>query len=219
MTLVFVPDINGSIRQLRLLRCSLIPVVCGMMLCAILLIAVMLDYQAMKDHKRLLVQIQEENSAHQREFLRMAETIDDLGQEAGHLKQYYDGIKASLQRVGGDRHARLAGIGGADPGLFQSNFPKGKTRSQEELVRYMHRSLERLREEVHSTRVTAIEVAQFLRHSSVEKDQNPFLVLEGLDKLDKENIRKELRAAAIDLGLEGLNSMTNRLRDGGRRFS
>ena len=123
LTIVLVPDATGNVRQFRLSNSLLILLVCLMVISGFFLTWFVLEHQWVRGRNQRLIQVQKENKEHQREFLRMADRIAKIRQEADELKFYYGNVKATLDRVAGDRHARRAGMGGSDPGLFQADFP------------------------------------------------------------------------------------------------
>ena len=202
LTIVLVPDATGNIRQFRLSNFLLILLVCLMVTSGFFLTWLVLEHQWVRGRNHRLIQVQKENREHHREFLHMAGRIAKIKQEADELKIYYEGIKSTLDRVAGDRQTQFAGIGGSDSGLFQADFTAKRTKTQREFVRLMHRSLDNLNEELQTTKLTAIEVAQFLRHTSWEKDEAADPPLNLLDMHNEETIRKQLKAVAIELGLE-----------------
>ena len=202
LTIVLVPDATGNIRQFRLSNFLLILLVCLMVTSGFFLTWLVLEHHRVRGRNHRLIQVQKENREHHREFLRMAGRIAKIRQEADDLKSYYGKVKATLDRVAGDRHAQPAGMGGSDPGLFQADFPATRTKTQRELVRYMHRSLDNLREELDATKLTALEVAQFLWYDSWEETQGSIPVPAVLDVHDEASIREQLKAVAIELGLE-----------------
>ncbi|MBU2498063.1 MAG: lytic transglycosylase domain-containing protein [Proteobacteria bacterium] len=202
ITIVLVPDAGGDIKSFSLSKSLLTLVACLLVFSGVFLTWLISDHQWVKDRNERLVHVQRENKEHHREFLHMAGRIAKIKQEADELKIYYEGIKSTLDRVAGDRQTQFAGIGGSDSGLFQADFSAKRTKTQREFVRFMHRSLDNLNEELQTTKLTAIEVAQFLRHTSWEKDEAPDPPLNLLDMHDEETIRKQLKAVAIELGLE-----------------
>jgi hypothetical protein len=197
MDIVILPRNEGKMKVLSVSRLGIALVVLPALLLAVYLTWFIHDYHNLKDQMRLMAKYEAENRHHRRQMVYMAERIGRIGEEIDHLKGHYESIKGMLDRVRGDVEP-FSGVGGSDSFLFRSDFMMSQTHRS--LVRLMHHSLANLKVQVEDTELKAAAVRRFLTHG-IEGLESPWAG--GASPLhDKETIRKQLRAVALELGLD-----------------
>jgi len=197
MDIVILPRNKGKMKTLSVSRLGLALLALPVLLCTAYLIWFIHDYQSLKDQMRLMSKYEAENQQHRRQIVYMAERIGRIGQEIDNLKSHYENIKGMLDRVKGDV-GPFSGLGGSDSLLFPSDFMMSRTHRN--LVRLMHHSLANLRVQVEDTELKAAAVHQFLTHGIEDMESHWGKGVLALD--DKETIQKQLRAVALELGLD-----------------
>lgn len=200
MTVFLLPHSKGKVRRLRLTRVSVAALALFFLFCATYSAWLISDYRSLKNQMRLLARYQKENEHHHRQFLLMAERISQLKKDVEDFKAYYHNIKLMLDRVTGDERAQVPGIGGSDSLAFRSDLsmdgsPKG-------LVRLMHHFLDELNVEIDEIELKAVEVNRFLRHGITRHAQGSDAAISFISVYNRQNILKQLKAVAIELGLE-----------------
>lgn len=199
-TLVLLPEEKGRLKKLRLSYLAVYAFVSMLLAGAGICTWTILDYRSMKAKVRLLEEYQQASAQHEQELVFMAERIGRMKMEADELKAHYEDIDAMLKRVAGSSPSVLLGVGGSEsyrePSL-RFDYP-----SRRSLICLMHDSLEDLDQEMNEIRLTAFEVGRFLKHGTQEDAGEPKCIAELLPEQDREHIRKQLKAVAIELGLE-----------------
>jgi murein DD-endopeptidase MepM/ murein hydrolase activator NlpD len=160
ITLFWVPDGTGRVKQLRVSSSFVICLVTFLSLSVIALFWMIHTYSGIRVKIPRLADMQRENALQKEQILHMARKIDQFAQEMTKLRKTDHQLKVmvNLEAVEGDEQFR--GVGGSDPSLLDPKATVAKV--DRELVRAMHRSLDHLKGDIESSWEDKAGIQKFL---------------------------------------------------------
>lgn len=159
ITIILVPDGTKVLRQLKLPKIFLPLLVLFFLFSVASLCWIFRDYQAMRDQMPLLGQLKKENERQKRQFIHLAQRIDEIIGNMGQLKEFDLQLKVMMNLETGQSSAP-GGVGGSGPSLPWPNYSETKTHKDQ--VRLMHQSLDNLKTEVAMLKRDKSEFRKFL---------------------------------------------------------
>jgi len=145
-TIVFLPEGNKRVRQIRIPRC-LLPI--ASVLCLLFLISTGLlvaDYRSAKSRIPYLARLKKENELQRTQLIVLTQKIDQISKKLIELKKFDQKLKTMVNYDMGKENVKGPGIGGSDPSLTDPDVAMEK--AHKKLIRLMHQSLEDIEEEI-----------------------------------------------------------------------
>ena len=136
ITVFLVPDYTNRVKQFRVPRFLAVFFTIFCALCAAFLFWVITDYLIMKTRMPKLAQLEVQN----------AQRVDQITKKMGRLSEFDRRLKIMVNMETDGDSSRPQGVGGAEPLLLDPRH--GLMNSHKELVRSMHRSLDKLDKEI-----------------------------------------------------------------------
>jgi murein DD-endopeptidase MepM/ murein hydrolase activator NlpD len=159
VTLIWVPDGIKGPKQLKFPKLLLPLLILLLLSCAVSLVWVFREYQVMRNQMPLLGQLQEENERQKRQFVHLAQRIDEIIGNMGQLKELDLKLKVMMNLETGNVNTP-GGVGGSTPTSPWPDYSEAKTHKQQ--VRLMHQSLDNLKTEVAMLKRDKSEFRKFL---------------------------------------------------------
>jgi hypothetical protein len=197
MDIVIVPCNQGKMKVLSVSRLWVVLLALPVLLFAVYLTWFLHDYRSLKEQMRLKAKYEDESEQYRHRIFHMAERIGRMSEEVDDLKGHYASIEGMLDRVKGNS-GPFSGLGGSDSLLSRSDFMMAQT--QKSLVRLMHHTMADLKVQVEETELKAAAVHRFLTYGI--QDLESQWEIGALTLNDEQTIRKQLRAVALELGLD-----------------
>ncbi|MBW1997502.1 MAG: M23 family metallopeptidase [Deltaproteobacteria bacterium] len=146
-TIVFLPEGNKKVRQIRISR-YLLFLICAFGLLSVVLTGFLIvDYRSLKLKIPYLVRLQKENQLQRTQLIVLTQKIDQISRKLVELKQFDQKLKTMVNYEMDKReHEVGSGIGGSDP--LMSSPELTMANAQKKLIRLMHQSLENIEEEI-----------------------------------------------------------------------
>jgi murein DD-endopeptidase MepM/ murein hydrolase activator NlpD len=117
------------------------------------------EYKVMRDQMPFLTQLKEENKQQKRQFIHLAQRIDEIIGNMGQLKQLDLKLKV-MMNLETEEGSEPGGVGGSAPSLGWPHYAEAKTHKEQ--VRLMHQSLDNLKTEVAMLKRDKSEFRKFL---------------------------------------------------------
>jgi hypothetical protein len=146
ITIFLVPDYTNRVKQFRVPRFLAVFSTIFCALCAVFLFWVIPDYLIMKARMPKLAQLEVQNAQQKKQFVHLAQRVDQITQKMGRLSEFDRRLKVMVNMETDGDSSRPQGVGGAEPLLLDPRH--GMLNSHKELVRSMHRSLDKLDKEI-----------------------------------------------------------------------
>ena len=146
ITIFLVPDYTNSVKQLRVPRLLAVSFVIFCAFCALFLFWAVPDYLVMKTRMPMLAQLETQNKLQKKQFVHLARRVDQITQKMGELREFDRRLKVMVNLETDVDNSQSQGVGGADPLLLDSK--QSLINSHKELVRSMHRSLDKIDSEI-----------------------------------------------------------------------
>ncbi len=225
ITIVLVPDGTNRVKQFRLPNLLLPILVLFLFSCGAFVAWIGLDYQTIKAQMPRIAHLQKENEQQRMQYLYLTERIGQMKQKMEELKEIDTKLKALAKLETGEGNDSFLGVGGSGPRFQQSDFFVAKTHRG--LVRQMHRSLDDLNDEIIARKKHKTDLHKLLENQKTHLTsttsigptkggmglsfgyRTSLFPLERVDKGKKnlakgkkEKIREQLKAIAIELGLD-----------------
>ena len=105
--------------------------------------AIIQDYLKIKTKMPVMAQLQEENLQREKQFIHLAQRIDELTSRMGELREFDRKLKVMVNQDTSDEGEEIKGLGGAGPIMAGV----GGTPDHKQIVRKMHRALDNLEDE------------------------------------------------------------------------
>ncbi len=188
ITIILFPEGSEKVKQFRLPRFLLVFFLLLLVCYATSLSWIIRDYQMMKSQMLSLARLDRKNVEQKREFLHLGVRIIQLTQEIDKLQGFDRKRKAMMKMETREENNEFQGVGGF--------------KTYQGLVGLMHRSLDNLNDEINGLRVKRIKNPPVLRNEKGQNIEAAGYTKEGVDKGNREDIRKQLRAQAIELDME-----------------
>jgi len=146
-TIVFLPEGNKKVRQIRISR-HLLFLICAFCLLSIVLTGLLIvDYRSLKSKIPYLVRLQKDNELQRTQLIVLTQKIDQISKKLIELKQFDQKLKTMVNYEMDERQdSRGPGIGGSDPLMSGPDLTMEK--AHKKLIRLMHQSLEKIEEEI-----------------------------------------------------------------------
>ena len=144
ITIFLLSDSENNVRQFRLPMPPLPLLILLLAFCAASLFVFIKDYYTMKVQMPYLAQLEKENEQKKKQFIHLAQRVDEMSDEMGAQKELSRKLKIMVNLETGDDEAY--GLGGPAPIFSDNQDPKVK--DDKELARLMHRSLDSLENEL-----------------------------------------------------------------------
>jgi murein DD-endopeptidase MepM/ murein hydrolase activator NlpD len=145
ITIIWVPDGTKGPRQLKFPRLLLPLFVLFFLTCMVSLCWIFREYEVMRDQMPLLGQLRKENEQQKRQFLHLAQRIEEIIGNMGELKELDLKLKVMMNLETADGNAP-GGMGGSAPSIRWPDYFEAMTHKGQ--VRLMHQSLDNLKTEV-----------------------------------------------------------------------
>lgn len=159
ITLIWVPDGTKGPRQLKFPKLLFPLFILLLLTCFVSLFWIFREYQVMRDQMPLLGQLQKENERQKRQFIHLAQRIDDIIGNMGQLKELDLKLKVMMNLETAEGNAP-GGVGGSAPSSPWPDYSEAKTHKEQ--VRLMHQSLDNLKTEVAMLKRDKSEFRKFL---------------------------------------------------------
>jgi hypothetical protein len=159
VTLIWVPDGTKGPRQLKFPKLLLPLLILLLLTCFASLSWMFREYQVMRNQMPLLGQLQEENERQKRQFIHLAQRIDEIRGNMGQLKELDLKLKVMMNLDTGNVDTP-GGVGGSGSSLLWPDYSEAKTHKEQ--VRLMHQSLDNLKTEVAMLKRDKSEFRKFL---------------------------------------------------------
>jgi hypothetical protein len=159
VTLIWVPDGTKGPRQLKFPKLLLPLLILLLLTCFASLSWMFREYQVMRNQMPLLGQLQEENERQKRQFIHLAQRIDEIMGNMGQLKELDLKLKVMMNLDTGNVDTP-GGVGGSGSSLLWPDYSEAKTHKEQ--VRLMHQSLDNLKTEVAMLKRDKSEFRKFL---------------------------------------------------------
>ena len=117
------------------------------------------EYKVLRDQMPFLTQLQKENEQQKRQFIHLAQRIDEIIGNMGQLKQLDLKLKVMMNLETGEGN-EPGGVGGSARSLAWPHYAEAKTHKDK--VRLMHQSLDNLKTEVAMLKRDKSEFRKFL---------------------------------------------------------
>lgn len=147
VTLFLVPDGTNKIRQFSFPRFlpAILAVIIGFS--SAFFIWLIIDYKSLRVQIPRLAWLEKEHEKNKNQFIHLANRIDQVTQKVGELNEFDRKLKIMVNLETGDEKDQFQGVGGSEPIFLTSDDAESK--SHQDLVRSMHRSLDRLESEIY----------------------------------------------------------------------
>lgn len=145
-TIVFLPEGNKRVRQIRIPR-YLLPI--ASLLCLLFLISTGLlvaDYRSTKSRIPYLARLKKENELQRTQLIVLTQKIDQISKKLIELKKFDQKLKTMVNYDMDKEDVKGLGIGGSDPSQTGPDY--AMERAHKKLIRLMHQSLENIEEEI-----------------------------------------------------------------------
>lgn len=160
-----VPDGTNKIRQFTLPR--IIPVLLTLVI--ILFSAffswMVIDYKSMKGQMPRLAWLEREHEKNKNQFIYLSNRVDQVTQKVGELNEFDRKLKIMVNLDTDDDKGQFQGIGGSEP-VFLTSYD-AETRSHQDLVRSMHRAIDRLDSEINLGEQDKTQLHVFLENQKM----------------------------------------------------
>jgi len=123
------------------------------------------DYQDIKATSLRMARLQEENQKRKNQFMYLAQRIDQVTEKVRELRELDRKLKVMVNLETSEDNTEYEGLGGSDVKLLDPKHAMAKT--HKDLVRLMHRSLDRLDREVSLGEHDKAELHKFLESQKV----------------------------------------------------
>jgi len=200
ISIVLVPDSTSGIKQFRLPR-ILMPILVLLLISSMAYIfRVFLDYHTIKAQAPRLVQLEKENGEQKRQLFHLAERIDQIRIKMSEIKGPDHTIERIMHGEINDDVIQILDDSGLNSGIVLADYSMAK--SHQELVRLMHRSLDKLNDDIEAIKVKVIEQAKMQQEKKEQNREESLYAKKSTRVGKKEEIRNHLKAIANELGLE-----------------
>jgi hypothetical protein len=144
--IILIPGNSGPVKQYRM--CWVLPVFIGLLALSWMGFCgwVLVDYQFTRQKVLRLAQLEMENERGKREFLRFAESIDQIRERISEHRDLDQKIQDATKLDPGEDFSRYKGMGGPDPEFSLSRLPTPKTNRK--MVSSLYRALDALNSEI-----------------------------------------------------------------------
>jgi murein DD-endopeptidase MepM/ murein hydrolase activator NlpD len=144
--IILIPGNSGAVRQFRM--CWVLPVFMGLLALSWMGFCgwALVDYQITRQKVLRLTQLEMENERGKREFLRFAESIDQIRERISEHRDLDQKIQEATKLDPGEDFSRYKGMGGSDPSFSLSRLPTPKTNRK--MVSSLYRALDALNSEI-----------------------------------------------------------------------
>lgn len=174
ITIFVVPEGTNRVKQFRVPRFLSAFLVLFFISLGASLFWIIRDYMAIKTQMPRVARLEEENRQYKRQLVHLAGRIDLATQEMGELREFDGKLRGMLNLDKEEDKGNVGGVGDATPLLFGSRKAAGER--QEELVRLMHRSLDRLDDEVALGKEDRAELYKFLENQKIMLASTPSIL-------------------------------------------
>jgi murein DD-endopeptidase MepM/ murein hydrolase activator NlpD len=166
ITIVLIPENVSKMRQFR------IPKVLIAFLFLILFTSlsgfswIVSDYRGMKSQIPALSLLRQENEQQEKAFLYLARRIDRITSKFSELDEFDRKLRALAEvNTAKDPPGHFTGVGGSDPEVLRPGYSMAQTRK--ELVRFMHRSLDNLSNDIAVKKQDKAELHAFFENQKI----------------------------------------------------
>lgn len=165
MTIVLVPEDTDRVVRFRLPWLFLVLALFAVLSSLGYLGFVLRDYHVLKARMPRLAELERESVQRDRQFVYLARRVDQIALKMGELKDFDRKLKTMVNLETGDDSDRFRGVGGSDPALLRPNYAMAK--SNQDLVRLLHQSLDNLNREVSVGKQDKAELHKFLENQKI----------------------------------------------------
>jgi murein DD-endopeptidase MepM/ murein hydrolase activator NlpD len=162
ITIVLVPEGTSRVKQVRLPRFLVVLFVLLSLSAGGCVLWLAQDYYAIKAGLPELAHLKKENEYQKRQFIHLAQRIDEITQKMGEMKEFDRKLKDMVDLETGKGTPALGGVGGSEPSLLRPDYSMVK--SHKDLVRLMHRSLDNVDNEIALGERDKAELHKFLEN-------------------------------------------------------
>jgi murein DD-endopeptidase MepM/ murein hydrolase activator NlpD len=166
MTVILVPEGKETVKQFRIPRITILFGVLLVLCTAAFMTLLLRDYRHAKSRMPLLARLKVENEHQKTQLGYLAKRIEGLAQKVTELKEFDHRLKVMVAMDNEKAEEGTGGgQGGSEPSSLRPDF--SSTRTQRDLVRLMHRSLDQMDSELLSGEKQKAELHRFLEDQKV----------------------------------------------------
>lgn len=167
LTIVLFPEGTNKIKQFRI---SKLLIACLLLLFfsfTVYFCSILQEYYDLKCQMPQLAKLEKINSYERKQITYLAERIDKIAQKMGELKKFDKKLKnmVNVENPNSKDGKHFTGVGGSEPVLAKANPSVGK--AHQELIRSMHRSLEKLETEIVLEKKRKEEIHKYLEKRKI----------------------------------------------------
>jgi murein DD-endopeptidase MepM/ murein hydrolase activator NlpD len=165
MTVILVPEGKKSVRQFRIPRITILFAMLLVLSTVTFITFLVRDYRIAKSRMPLLARLKVENEHQKTQLSYLAKRIEGLARKVTELKEFDHRLKLMVAMENEKAEDGTGGQGGSEPSSLHPDF--SSTRTQRDLVRLMHRTLDQMDSELLSGEKQKAELHRFLEDQKV----------------------------------------------------
>ena len=165
MTVILVPEGKKRVKQFRIPRIIILLAVLLVLSTAAFITLLLRDYRVAKSRMPLLARLKVENEHQKTQIGYLAKRIQGLAQKVTELKEFDHRLRLMVAMENEKDEEGTGGQGGSEPSAQRPDF--SSTRTQRDLVRLMHRTLDQMDSELLSGEKQKAELHRFLEDQKV----------------------------------------------------
>jgi murein DD-endopeptidase MepM/ murein hydrolase activator NlpD len=165
MTVILVPEGKEGVKQFRVPRIAILLAVLLVLSTAAFITLLLRDYKIAKSRIPLLVRLKAENEHQKTQLGYLVKRIEGLAQKVTELKEFDHRLKLMVAMENEKTEEGTGGQGGSEPSALRTDFSSTKT--QRDLVRLMHRSLDQMDSDLLTGEKQKTEFHRFLEDQKV----------------------------------------------------
>lgn len=165
MTVILVPEGKKGVKQFRVPRIAILLAVLLVFSTAAFITLLLRDYRIAKSRMVLLAGLEVENEHQKTQLGYLAKRIEGLAQKVTELKEFDHRLRLMVAVENEKGEEGTGGQGGSEPAAPRPDF--SSTRTQRDLVRLMHRSLDQMDSELLTGEKQKAELHRFLEDQKV----------------------------------------------------
>jgi murein DD-endopeptidase MepM/ murein hydrolase activator NlpD len=162
ITIIFLPDSSGRVRQLKIPQSLLLGSLLTILLLVFVLTWDLMDYRSVKAKIPKLAQLEKENTQQKVQLASLTERIDRINGRLIELNEFDQKLKIMVNLETEEENSQFLGIGGSDTSLLDPGYTIEK--AHERLVTLMHQSLDNLDTAISSQMNEKEELYKFLEN-------------------------------------------------------
>jgi murein DD-endopeptidase MepM/ murein hydrolase activator NlpD len=165
MTVILVPEGKKGVKQFRIPRIIILLAVLLVLSTAAFITLLLRDYRVAKSRMPLLARLKVENEHQKTQIGYLAKRIQGIAQKVTELKEFDHRLRLMVAMENEKDEEGAGGQGGSEPSALRPDFSSTKT--QRDLVRLMHRTLDQMDSELLTGERQKAELHRFLEDQKV----------------------------------------------------